>query len=355
MESREENGHDAHRTARSSGVPSTPSLDDSAANAIGAMRMPDFGYPWTGACSPHAATIESRMRKWAEHGGLIYDEHGRDHLARGKFAWLPARAHPHANIERLQILANYYVWYHLVDDYHVDHAKTDALQAIAGLTALLDVLDLDRIGPRPVYGETAWAELCQQLKRHMPADQFERFTHGMRMWIGASALQLLEQNQPRSIDLHQYETIRRHGSGVFAAFDLILFAHDIPLSPDEYHRPDMRELRLHGNNIVSWSNDVHSFVQELRESKQHKNMVVMYCHQGHSLQASIDLTAERVRAEIQAFVQTAASARRHASSALLDYIDGIELWLTGYQTWIDKDTRRHGSKLARPAVAMPAY
>lgn len=332
----------------------TPSADHSTTPCTEALRMPDFQHPWASACSPHAAAIEATMRDWLEHSGLMADEHSRNRANKGKFGWLVARAHPYAAVEHLQILANFYAWYHLVDDYHVDQAQATASQAVAGLTALLDILDLGHAGPRPVYGEVAWMELCRQLKSHMPAEQFARFAHGMRMWIGASAFQLLELNQARPIDLRQYETIRRHGSGVFAAFDLVIFAHDIALSPDEYHRPDVEQLRLLGNNIVSWSNDVHSFATELQEAKGHKNMVLLHMYQGYSPQTSIDLTTERVDAEIQSFAKTAATIRKHASRALLDYIEGIELWLSGYQAWINHDTQRHQSAFAEPAAIAPA-
>lgn len=309
--------------------------------ALARLHMPSFRYPWAGACSAHAPVIERGMLDWLDNYGLILNERFRSRIARVNYGWLAARCYPHASIERLQIVAHYFAIYFLMDDFFVDRVEMVSSQTIPNLTAIVDVLDLDCIGSRPVYAEAAWVDLCQRLKLHMSAEHFQRFAQGMRMWVGAAALQILEHTQSQTIGLRQYETIRRHVSGAYPSLDLIDFANGNPITPEEYHRSDVQRLRRHAGNIISWSNDLHSLAMEIRQPGQTKNMVAMYLSQGSSLQESVDRTAERVMSEVQAFAQIALRTRDRASPPLRAYIDGMELWMAGYQDWIDKDTQRY--------------
>ncbi|GAB2580908.1 terpene synthase family protein [Dyella jejuensis] len=281
------------------------------------------------------------MREWLENYGLVQSDRMRARIARANYGWLAARCYPYASIERLQIIACYFGLYFLTDDLFVDRVETVSSQTIPNLTAIIALFDLDRLGSEPVYGEAAWVDLCQRMKPHMSAEHFWRFAHGMQMWAGAAGLQIIEHIHNQPIGLRQYETIRRHISGANPSLDLIDFANGNPLSPDEYHRPDVQQLRRHANNVISWSNDLHSLAMEISQPGQNKNMVAIYMAQGCSIQAGVDRTADRIRGEIQAFVNEATALRDHASTAILGYIEGLERWMAGYEAWVTNDTRRY--------------
>jgi Terpene synthase family 2, C-terminal metal binding len=208
---------------------------------------------------------------------------------------------------------------------------------------MIDVLDLDRQGTPPVYGESAWLDLCQRLRRYLSAEHFQRFATGMRLWASTAALQILNHLQPHPIGLSSYETIRRHTSGMNPCLALSDAASTGPITPDEYHHPAIQQLRMHANNVVCWSNDIQSLVVEARQPGQFRNMVTIYTSQGHTLQEAINITAQRVRSEITAFAQLSETVEKRASHQLSGCITGLKDWMRGYQDWFDHDTGRYAT------------
>jgi hypothetical protein len=75
-------------------------------------------------------------------------------------------------------------------------------------------------------------------------------------------------------------------------------------------------------------------------------MVTVYASQGRTLQEGVDITAQRVRAEISAFARAAEAAEEHAGAALRGYITGMKDWTRGYQDWFDHDTERYAVRHA---------
>lgn len=280
---------------------SGPASDSGAVAEQGPLRIPKFRFPWAPACHPDAESAEQGALEFAERFDLIPDEAYRARLVRARYGWFAARCYPDADRELLQILADYALWYYSADDLFVDRVETVNSRTIPNLTAMIDVLDHHRLGTEPVYGEHAWLDICTRLRRRLSHEHFQRFAHGMRMWASTAGLQIVNHLQQTSIDIPQYETIRRHTSGMNPCLDVADAAKAGPVTPDEFYDPEVQQLREHANNVVCWSNDVQSVSMEMNQPGQYRNMVVIYATQGLTLQQSVDLVAARVNAEIAAF------------------------------------------------------
>ncbi|WP_179404642.1 terpene synthase family protein [Burkholderia guangdongensis] len=118
------------------------------------------------------------------------------------------------------------------------------------------------------------------------------------------------------------------------------------VAPDVFHRADVQALCRHANNIVCWSNDIQSLGVEARQPGQFRNMVVIHASLGHTLQESVDYTAARVRAEIDAFVRRADALMPLADARLLGLVDGFKFWIRGYLDWVAMDTQRYAAAFA---------
>lgn len=318
------------------------------------LHLPTLDYPWASACSPHAPFVEARMHQWLVQYGLIPNEHYRARLARAKFGWLAARCHPYASMERLQTIANFYAWYFLVDDWFVGHTEKVSAYAISNLTAMLDVLDAGRTGDEPVYGETAWADMCRDLRSSMPLAQFERFAHAMRLWGGMAGLRMLEHTHAQAPQPHRREAVLRHAGGLYPCLYLIDFANDLPLPQEEHDRLNVQQLRRHANRIVCWSSDVQHLGIDARPSAPHRSTVALYTSQGYSLQHSVDRVSERIRTELDAFMRIAAAGKESAGPALSSYISGLKHWMSGYRDW--SAAQQHGSRaFAGPEAVISAW
>ncbi|MGS0892177.1 terpene synthase family protein [Burkholderia stagnalis] len=313
---------------------------------LAALRIPVFDVPWAGACSPHVERIEARMLEWAYAHGLFVSDAYRERVVRTRYGWLAARCYPNADPALLQVIADYFVWYFLADDLFVDRVETVGPDTLGNLTAMIDVLDYDCTGTPPVYGERAWLDVCRRLRARLSAEHFARFAQGMRLWATTAGLQILNHMRPEPVGIPQYETIRRHTSGMNPCLALADAANSGAVPPDTFHRQDVQTLCRHANHIVCWSNDIQSFGVEARQPGQFRNMVAIRASLGHTLQDSVDYTAARVRAEIAAFVQCADALGQHADTRVRGLVDGCRYWIRGYLDWVARDTQRYAAAFA---------
>ncbi len=311
------------------------------------LRIPTFEFSWPEACSADVESIEQDMNQWARSHHLIVNDRYQARVDRTKYGWLAARCYPNANRQLLQIFADYFIWFFLADDLFVDRVDIIGPETIPNLTAMIDILDFNQLGPEPVYGEAAWLDVCRRLRAQLSAEHFQRFANGMRMWASTAALQILNHTRSASVGIRQYETIRRHTSGMNPCLDLADIANDGAVTPAIFYRDDVQQLRRHANNVVCWSNDIQSLAIEIRQPGQQRNMVVVYAEQGHSLQEGIEYAAARVRLEISQFEHLARTTEAHAGRELRGFITGMKHWMRGYQDWVESDTERYKQRHAR--------
>lgn len=310
------------------------------------LSHPRFNIPGPSACAPEPAQIENTMLDWAQSHGLFLNEEHRRRTARAHFAWLAARCYPHADRRLLQVIANYIACFFLIDDLFVDRVDSVSAPTVSRLAAMLDVMDFNCLGEQPVYGETAWLDVCQHLRQLLPAEHFERFANGMRLWATVAGLQILSHLNDRPPGMQTYTTIRRYMGGVYPTLDLIDPANAAPLPASTLCRPEVQQLRLHVNNITCWSNDTHSVEVEMKQPGHFWNMVTVHAAQGGSLQDALDHAAARIDREIEQFLALAAATEYNADHLLRTYIAGLKDWLRGYFDWLEHDTQRYAAQFA---------
>ncbi|KAB8226875.1 terpene synthase metal-binding domain-containing protein [Aspergillus alliaceus] len=266
---------------------------------LAGLKIPVFSLPWPGNISPDVSLVVERMIEWAENHSLFVNETYRERVKRTRYAWLAARCYPNTDRELLQVLANYFVWYFLVDDLF-----------------------------------NSWLNICQVLRRLLSHEHFERFAQGMRLWATAAGLQILNHLQEKPAGVAQYETIRRHTSSMnpcLALSDIVNY---------------VQKLCQHTNNIVCWTNDIQSLLVEAHQPRQFWNMVSTYASSGRTFQESIDCTAARVEMEINKFKKLSDAITQSACKELCGLIDGWEYWICGYMDWVAHDTQRYAQRFA---------
>ncbi|KAJ6012341.1 terpene synthase metal-binding domain-containing protein [Penicillium canescens] len=313
---------------------------------LAALQIPIFELPWPAACSPDVEQIEAQMIVWADKHGLFVNDAYRERVRRTRYGWLAARCYPNSGHELLQTLACYFVWFFLADDLFVDRVETVTPDTLRNLTAMIDILDFDRASCQPIYGEIAWLDVCRRLRILLSAEHFERFAQGMRLWATTAGLQILNHLRPECMGMRQYETIRRHTSGMNPCLALSDAANGEAVEPNEFYRPDVQLLCQHANNIVCWSNDIQSLGVEALQPGQFKNMVLIREMEGYTLDESVEYTATRVHSEIAQFIQLSDVVALNGGKALCGLIDGLKYWIRGYQDWVNGDTLRYATVYA---------
>ena len=305
------------------------------------LPVPHIEFPWPSACFPEVDIIEHDTIDWADSHELLVSDGLRARVAKARYGWLAARCYPRAKHPLMQAISNFMTWLFLVDDMFVDQSEIASESPVPRLTAMLDVLDCDRISDEPVYGEVAFMDVCRRFRELLPAEHFARFANGMRLWATAAGWQSLNPSGSHPIGMRAYQAIRRHFSGANPCLDLIDSANAGPLPAAEYYLPAVQQLRLHINNMVCWSNDIQSLAVEMAQSGQCWNMVAIYAAQGHSLQEGIEHTARKVRSEITEFRKLEDTLGIPRSPELRGYVIGMKDWVRGYLDWVEHDTKRY--------------
>ncbi|KAK5996236.1 Sesquiterpene synthase [Cladobotryum mycophilum] len=312
---------------------------------LSGVSIPAFTYPWPEACSPDVEAAEAQMIKWGESHGLFVNDAYRERVSRTRYAWLAARCYPKADPDLLQAIADYFLWFFIIDDLFVDRVETVTQDTLRNLTAMIDVLDYVKVGKKPVYGELAWLNVSLRLRNLLGAEPFERFAQGMRLWATTAGLQILNHTRSNSVGIPQYETIRRHTSGMNPCLALSDAANGGSVDSNYYYRSDIQQL-CQLANIVCWSNDIQSLAVELRQPGQYWNMVVIRAFEGYTLQESIDYTAARVNTEISQFLVLSDEITARDGPNIAGLVDGMKYWIRGYQDWVEKDTLRYATQFA---------
>ncbi|KPA35144.1 terpene synthase metal--containing protein [Fusarium langsethiae] len=138
----------------------TIDMDQTAlVSQLAALRIPTFQFPWPEACAPHTEQLEARMIEWADKHNLFPNGKYRERAERTRYAWLAARCYPNATPNLLQAIADFFIWFFLVDDLFVDRVETITRDTLCNLTAMVDVLDFNAASQEPVYGELAWLDM----------------------------------------------------------------------------------------------------------------------------------------------------------------------------------------------------
>lgn len=312
-------------------------------NEPDSLCMPVFTFSWPDACSPHAQAVEQHVIGWVEHYQLIPNQALRARTIRARYGWLAARCYPSAPLDLLKTIADFIAWLFLVDDLLFDWAEHLSPRTVAHITAIIDVLDLNDTQVHPGFGERALLDVCQRLRGQMDAEHFEHFAHGTRMVFASTALLILGRLNGEQMALRQYGCARRHGSGVAPCIALLDSATAAPLKSEVRFCPQVQQLKESANTIISLINDIFSVSSELKQPGHSANIVMLLAGQQHSLQEGIELSANKVRIEIERFTKLSEQLLDPASPALNHYIQGLKYWLSGHQRWLENDTARYDS------------
>ncbi|MFI0977575.1 terpene synthase family protein [Streptomyces sp. NPDC021093] len=319
--------------------------------------LPEFELPWTAGLHPDVQATHLALVDWSESHGLLRDAAERERYAGYRFAWLAGRCFPRADRVFAQWAADFMLWFFLFDDVTADRVESNerATDMVRRLTAMLDTVDLDATGDRPLHGETAWLDLCHRLRELAPADEnYQRWANAMRMWFLSLALQVFDQLCTKGVDPRSYTAYRQYSAGLKPPFAVVDLANAGPITSEEFHAPEARLLERYACNVVAWSNDVLSSPVEVHEPSTRSLVTVLKdAGPGRSWQDAVDLAVARTHAEIARFADLAAVVRRTAGPQMSGWIDGCQDWMAGTIAWSLRDSARYGRTAAAPLSPAP--
>ncbi|MFI6213365.1 terpene synthase family protein [Nocardia brasiliensis] len=174
--------------------------------------------------------------------------------------------HPESDPEKMQLLADFMVWFTVFDDHYVENKTTDQMTDLAHRLLTLVRIPPDGAsepepGPAAALGELFIR--CASLSSRHRADIHDAVYSILIAWIW-DAQTNAHRNWPT---LETYKIMRPHCAGLWLHHALIEPASGLSLSDHDRNEAAYRRLAEAYVNINSWVNDVYSFTKETKDSK----------------------------------------------------------------------------------------
>lgn len=297
--------------------------------------------PFRAEVSPHAEAVQERSVGWARRFGLVAAGRERS-FAGGRFGWLAAHTFPNAELDVLQLIADWTTWLFALDDTcdrAPDGKRPELLQThVDDFMAVLN--GLHGVAPSPLVD--GLADLRARLTPRVTPAWMSRFLHSSLQYFEACVWEA--ENRARALVPREdaYKVMRRFAGAVHTYLDLLELASRNYLPLDLRKDADAQRLAMAANNVACWSNDVYSAKKELGYGDVH-NLVVVIMHErqktfGEALALAVLQCDDEVREFIA--VERRLCERRGGDERVFRYCDGLRAIMRGNIEW-SITTRRY--------------
>ena len=310
------------------------------------MGIPDIPYglayrPPHNESPPYAETVEQHVFEWLHAQQLIVDSTFHAQLHNAKFGWLAARCYPYAPLTLLNTIADFITWIFIVDDRLFDRSSAVPYTIISNVSAIWDAPDRQESSPPTDCLQAAWQDICIRLSEHLGVTRFQHFVNGVRIMYGTNAVQIIGHLHTLDINQHDYITLRCHNSGLIPCFNLYGISKGYELSDEERYSPDVKLLSKQANIIISLSNDIYSYADEVKQRGRYENLVCLYISEGSSLELAIHRVRDTIKQQALNFNSLSTRLLNTATPPLQRYISELHYWISGHQQWVLNDTSRY--------------
>ncbi|MFD3533791.1 terpene cyclase [Streptomyces sp. NPDC058664] len=268
---------------------------------------------------------------------------------------LAAFTSPDCATDDLVLAADLLSFYFFFDD-RFDSDLGRAPARVAEVSARLTAL-MHGDGPAPEARtpvEQAFADLWERSLRGMSARWRARSAYNWEWYFACHPAEAAGRLSGRLPDREGYLALRRGTAAMETLFDMVERLNRFELPQEVLHHPVLRRMRQLAADIPSFTNDVHSYAQELARGDV-ANMVMIVREElgGTPEEAAVQVMRE-AQAMVDRFVELSAQVPEvcdllglspAAREAARRYVDGLAAWIAGYHRW-EIDTGRYGNRAA---------
>jgi hypothetical protein len=177
-----------------------------------------------------------------------------------------------------------------------------------------------------------WGALCAE----MPAAWQERFTDATARYLGGVLDEAENKEAGHRPGVAEYVELRRAASAAEISHLLTEFATHTRMPDAIYHHPALRAVRLAGNDLLSWFNDLHSLDKDIATSGGH-NLVLAIAHERDlpveaAVAAAVDMWQERMDG-FAALRDRVPSFGPQFDGAVRRHVDGVARSVRGTLDW----------------------
>jgi hypothetical protein len=305
--------------------------------------LPRINYPFPSLINPNVEAAHVQNLQWVQVSGFMNTAEALTRFNRARFAWLAARAFPHAELHELCIIANFNTWLFMLDD-QCDEAqlgkKSVYLEHITD--GFMDILKHNK-QIDTVLGNSL-SDIWRRMQQLGSAAWQQRFIRSMEEYFTSCHWEAGNRAAGATPTVAEYVTMRPYTGALFADVEAIEIIEKVYLPSHVLQHFIVQRLVLACNNIVCWSNDIFSCAKEAKQGDVHNLVLVLEHERKLSLQDAVNETARMHDEEVKLFTaleKLLPSFGAETDKELERFVAVLRSWITANYDWSFHDTKRY--------------
>lgn len=307
------------------------------------ITLPRIEYPFPSLINEHVNAAHEQNRQWVQSFGLINSPEALTRFDRSRFAWLAARAFPHANYHELCIIANFNTWLFMLDD-QCDEAQLGkkAVYLEHVTDGFMDILRHNK--PTDSILGRSLTSIWERMQAIGDSAWQSRFIRSMDEYFTSCHWEAGNRAAGATPTVAEYVTMRPYTGALFADVEAIEIIEKVYLPAHILQHFIVQRLVLACNNIVCWSNDIFSCAKEAKQGDVHNLVLVLQHERNLPIQDAVNETARMHNEEVKLFTaleKLLPSFGEETDKELERFIAVLRSWITANYDWSFHDTGRY--------------
>lgn len=297
--------------------------------------------PFPSRVHPYVEVVNVRAVAWARGMGLVKTDAQASKLLAQKPGWLVSRACPEAQVDALQVAANWLTLFCLMDD-RVEKLSSPA-RAATFIDGVLDVFQRDYGQSEPSEPFTrAMLDVKRRIVHLGSVRTAARFATQVRALFDVMLVEAANRTTQTVPRLNAYFRMRQLTVGLYPFFVLWELIEGVTLPDEVREHPALRTLMARASNVVGWANDLFTYPKEMLESEVHNLVLVLTQERNLSVDEAAVMVGRLHDAQVRAFLVE--ERELPSFGPLLDpevkrFTAMLRCWIRGHLDWAHETGR----------------
>ncbi|MFI9627698.1 terpene cyclase [Streptomyces sp. NPDC052042] len=303
-------------------------------------ELPDIYCPFPQRTNPHVPHTRAHLNAWIRNTGLVHRDSARERFEQADFGAFVGMVYPTADAEKLDLVADWFVWLFLVDDQlddgHLGRSPERVRDVVAMMRSVIDGAGAAPSGELPA-AVVALVDLWERTTPQTAAHWRARFCWHLTKYLTTTTTWEAGNRAAGVVPSEEtYIAQRRHTGAIHVCMDLIEIVAGIE-APESIHNDSRFITALEAAcNVVCWANDVYSYEKEQVLGEIHNLVHLVRHHRGYGKHQALEHVCAETDRETRRFLAAEAellSSYPQLSGMLLPYLDGMRSWMRGNLDW----------------------
>ncbi|KAH8817571.1 terpenoid synthase [Flagelloscypha sp. PMI_526] len=309
-------------------------------------------WPWQSKLNPHYRLCQTESLIWLR-SFQAFSPKTQAAFDKSDCSLLAAFAFPHASAFDLRSCCDLMHTIFALEDFTDNHPLD---QAVSRCEATMDaILNVNKTRPdgEHIIGEIA-RQFWKRASSHMSRPIVKRFERRWREFVDALIIQAQRHAEGYICTPEEYMCARRDNFGTYQCFALLEQSLQLNLPDEAIDHPLLQSLYKDTTDMLILSNDMCSYRKEvLVNDAEYNTITVLQKHLSLSLDDSLQRLLEHHDCNVESFLNVADKVLKkdgfpsfgpEVDLEVATFVDGIGLWVRGYDEWSFASGRYFGDK-----------